>query len=96
MNTGVADELETVTSPRAGGAEKNIAIFAVKLVVTGACFWYVFKQVDPIQTLETSNWNSPPWAVSKENAAIAASSATASEDPSASQRIPRSCVGLRA
>jgi len=51
MNTGVADELETVTSPRAGGAEKNIAIFAVKLVVTGACFWYVFKQVDPIQTL---------------------------------------------
>jgi hypothetical protein len=51
MNTGVADELETVTPPRAGGAEKNIAIFAVKLVVTGACFWYVFKQVDPIQTL---------------------------------------------
>jgi hypothetical protein len=40
-----------VTPPRAGGAEKNIAIFAAKLVVTGGCFWYVFKQVDPIQTL---------------------------------------------
>jgi len=50
MSTSVADELETVTPPRAGGAE-NIAIFAAKLVVTGACFWYVFKQVDPIQTL---------------------------------------------
>jgi hypothetical protein len=40
-----------VTPPRAGGAEKNIAIFAAKLVVTGGCFLYVFKQVDPIQTL---------------------------------------------
>src|ERR1700730_4229524 len=50
MSTSVADELETVTPPRAGGAE-NIAIFAAKLVVTGACLWYVFKQVDPIQTL---------------------------------------------
>jgi hypothetical protein len=38
MNTGVADELETVTPPRTGGAEKNIAIFAAKLVVTGAKF----------------------------------------------------------
>ncbi len=51
MNTGVADELETVTPPRTGGAEKKIAIFAAKLVVTGVCFWYVFKQVDPTQTL---------------------------------------------
>src|SRR5262245_64836409 len=50
MNTGVADELETSTPPRAGRTEKNIAIFAAKLVVTGGCFWYVFKQVDPIQT----------------------------------------------
>jgi hypothetical protein len=32
----VADELETVIPPRTGGAEKNIAIFAAKLVVTGA------------------------------------------------------------
>jgi glycosyltransferase 2 family protein len=51
MSTSVADELETATPPRAGGAEKNIAIFAAKLVVTGACFWYVFRQVDPIETL---------------------------------------------
>jgi hypothetical protein len=51
MNTGAADELETATPPRAGRTEKNIAIFAAKLVVTGGCFWYVFKQVDPIQTL---------------------------------------------
>ena len=51
MSTSVADELETATPPRAGGAEKNFAIFAAKLVVTGACFWYVFRQVDPIETL---------------------------------------------
>ncbi len=49
MSTGVGDELETGAPPRAGGA-KNIAIFGAKLVVTGACFWYVFKQVDPVQT----------------------------------------------
>ena len=27
-------------APRASGAGKNIAIFAAKLVVTAACFWY--------------------------------------------------------
>jgi glycosyltransferase 2 family protein len=50
MSTGVADEVEAVTRRRAGGAQ-NIAIFAAKLAVTAACFWYVFKQVDPVQSL---------------------------------------------
>src|SRR5262249_20212825 len=51
MNTGVADELETSTPPRAGRTEKNIAIFAAKLVVTRGCYWYSFNQVDPIRLL---------------------------------------------
>jgi hypothetical protein len=50
MSTGVADDLETMIPPRAGGV-KNIAIIAAKLLVTGACFWYVFKQVDLVQAL---------------------------------------------
>jgi glycosyltransferase 2 family protein len=50
MNTSVASELETVSPPRGGGAEK-IALFAAKLLVTGGCFWYVSRQVDLSQVL---------------------------------------------
>jgi glycosyltransferase 2 family protein len=50
MSSGVADEVETVAPARARGAQ-NIVIFACKLLVTGACFWYAFKQVDLVQTL---------------------------------------------
>jgi len=45
MSTSVASDLETTSRPRGGGAEK-IAIFAAKLLVTGACFWYVARQID--------------------------------------------------
>lgn len=50
MNTDVAREIETVTSPRRGGVEK-IALFATKLLVTGTCFWYVSRQIDFSQVL---------------------------------------------
>jgi uncharacterized membrane protein YbhN (UPF0104 family) len=45
MSTSVASDLETTSRPRGGGAEE-IAIFAAKLLVTGACFWYVARQID--------------------------------------------------
>src|SRR5262249_56733360 len=45
MSSSVASEVETPVPPRGGGIEK-IAAFAVKLVVTAACFWYVSRQID--------------------------------------------------
>jgi uncharacterized membrane protein YbhN (UPF0104 family) len=45
MSTSVASELETASRPRAGRAKK-IAIFGAKFLVTGACFWYVARQID--------------------------------------------------
>src|SRR6476661_2659916 len=45
MSAGVISDLETTSSPRGGGARK-VAIFAIKLLVTGACFWYVSRQID--------------------------------------------------
>jgi glycosyltransferase 2 family protein len=50
MGTGVISDLETTASPRGGGARK-VAILAVKLLVTGACFWYVSRQIDLSQVL---------------------------------------------
>jgi glycosyltransferase 2 family protein len=50
MRNGVAEEVETVAPARAGAAQK-VAIFACKLLVTAGCFWYVSKQVDPVQIL---------------------------------------------
>jgi uncharacterized membrane protein YbhN (UPF0104 family) len=50
MHNGAADEQGTVVSTRLGRAQ-NVAIFACKLAVTAGCFWYIFKQVDPIATL---------------------------------------------
>ena len=41
----MASHFETPRPSRGGGAEK-VAIFAVKLLVTGACFWYVSRQID--------------------------------------------------
>lgn len=46
MSTSVASDLETVSRPRTGGAEKKIAFFAAKLLVTGGCFWFISRQVD--------------------------------------------------
>ena len=51
MSVEAAREIETI-SPSPGGARK-IAIFAAKLLVTGACFWYVSQQIDLSQVWAT-------------------------------------------
>jgi glycosyltransferase 2 family protein len=45
MSNSVASDLELAIRPR-GGEAKKIAVFAAKLAVTGACFWYVSRQID--------------------------------------------------
>src|SRR5262245_49304204 len=45
MSTSVTSDFETPRPSHRGGAEK-IAIIAAKLFVTGACFWYVSRQID--------------------------------------------------
>jgi uncharacterized protein (TIRG00374 family) len=45
MSTRVASDLDTVTASRGGSSEK-LAVFAAKLLVTGACFWYLSHQID--------------------------------------------------
>jgi uncharacterized membrane protein YbhN (UPF0104 family) len=45
MSTSVAGDFETPRPAHRGGAEKA-AIVAAKLLVTGACFWYVSRQID--------------------------------------------------
>jgi glycosyltransferase 2 family protein len=43
-------DLETISPARGGGA-REIAIFAAKLLVTAACFWYLSRQIDFSQVL---------------------------------------------
>jgi len=45
MNTSVASDLETTSRPPAVRLKK-IAVVAAKFVVTGACFWYIARQID--------------------------------------------------
>jgi len=45
MSTTVASNFETPRPSHRGGVEKT-AIVAAKLLVTGACFWYVSRQID--------------------------------------------------
>ena len=45
MNTSVASDFE-MQRPSRGGRREKVAIFAAKLLVTGACFWYVSRQID--------------------------------------------------
>jgi uncharacterized membrane protein YbhN (UPF0104 family) len=45
MSTSVANNFEAQRRSHRGGAEKA-AIVAAKLLVTGACFWYVSRQID--------------------------------------------------
>ena len=52
MSTSVASEFETPRPSRGGRGEKA-AIFAVKLLVTGACFWYISRHIDLNQVLST-------------------------------------------
>jgi glycosyltransferase 2 family protein len=45
MSTSVASDFETPRPSHRGGVEKA-AIVAAKLLVTGACFWYLSRQID--------------------------------------------------
>jgi glycosyltransferase 2 family protein len=45
MGASVGSDVETVDPLRGGGIAK-IAMFAAKLAVTGACFWYVSRQIE--------------------------------------------------
>ena len=50
MSTSVASDFETPRPSRRGGAKKAVIVVA-KLLVTGACFWYVSRQIDWRQVL---------------------------------------------
>ena len=50
MSTSVASDIETPRPSRAGRAKKT-AMVAAKVLVTGACFWYVSRQIDWRQAL---------------------------------------------
>jgi hypothetical protein len=50
MSTSAASDLDT-TRPSRGGATKKLAIVAVKLLVTAACFWFLSRRVDTGQVL---------------------------------------------
>ena len=45
MSSAAASDRKTVSPRRTVGAKK-LAIVAAKLVVTGACFWYIAQQID--------------------------------------------------
>src|SRR6516164_11719455 len=61
MNTGVASDFETPRPSKRGAAEKA-AIVAAKLLVTGACFWYVSRQIDWHQVLSAIRLLDFRWA----------------------------------
>ena len=50
MSTSVAGDFETPRPSHRGGAKKAVIVVA-KLLVTGACFWYVSRQIDWRQVL---------------------------------------------
>ena len=62
MSGNVAGDLGTAVPPRSGGI-KTIAIFAAKLAVTGACFWYVSRQIDLRQALSAIPTLNVGWAL---------------------------------
>src|SRR5262245_29491676 len=45
MSTSVASDLDTASASRGRGVKK-LGIFAGKLLVTGACFWYLSRQIN--------------------------------------------------
>jgi lysylphosphatidylglycerol synthase-like protein len=61
MSASVASDLDTASAPRSAAAEK-IAIFAAKLLVTGACFWYVSGQIDFARVLSAAPLVDFRWA----------------------------------
>jgi hypothetical protein len=60
MSTSVASDLDTRRASRGGGAGK-IAIFATKLLVTGACFWYLSRQINLGQVVAAVPWLDFHW-----------------------------------
>jgi glycosyltransferase 2 family protein len=46
MSTSVASDLQTTSPQPLAVRVKKIAIVAAKFLVTGACFWYVARQID--------------------------------------------------
>jgi hypothetical protein len=62
MSTSVANDFKTPHPSRGGVAEK-VVILAAKLLVTGACFWYVSRQVDWRQVLSAVPLLDFRWAV---------------------------------
>jgi uncharacterized membrane protein YbhN (UPF0104 family) len=61
MSASVASDLDRPSAPRGVAAEK-IAIFAAKLLVTGACFWYVSRQIDLSRVLSAAPLVDFRWA----------------------------------
>jgi len=61
MSTSVAGDLHTTSAPRGRGAEK-LAIFTGKLLVTGACFWYLSRQINLTQVIAAVPWLDFRWA----------------------------------
>jgi hypothetical protein len=61
MSISVANDPETTSRPRGRGIEK-LAFFAAKLRMTGACFWYVLRQIDLSRVLSAIPWLDFRWA----------------------------------
>ena len=63
MDVSAANHPEATSSQtRRGGAAGKIVIFAAKLVVTGACFWYISRQIDLSQALSAIRLLDFRWA----------------------------------
>ena len=63
MDVSAANHPEATSSQtRRGGAAGKIVIFAAKLVVTGACFWYISRQIDLSQALSAMRLLDFRWA----------------------------------
>ena len=61
MSTSVASDLDTTSASRGRGVEK-VGIFAGKLLVTGACFWYLSRQINFSQVIAAVPWLDFRWA----------------------------------
>src|SRR5262245_59378458 len=61
MSTSVASDLDTASASRGRGVKK-LGIFAGKLLVTGACFWYLSRQINLSQVIAAIPWLDFRWA----------------------------------
>src|SRR5262249_61103822 len=61
MSTSVASDLDTASASR-GRRVKKLGIFAGKLLVTGACFWYLSRQINLGQVIAAIPWLDFRWA----------------------------------